>query len=136
MKIAVPKETRPGERRVALVPESCKKLVQAGYAVAVEAGAGASAHFRDEAYVQAGATIESDAAALLGSADFVCKVAAPTAAEVGSIRPGAFLLGTLMPLRNLDIAEALAERKVTAFSTDAIPRTTRAQAMDTLSSTS
>ncbi len=134
MKIAVPKETRPGERRVALVPESCKKLVQAGYAVAVEAGAGASAFFRDDAYRQAGATVESDAAALLGSADFVCKVAAPTATEVAALRSGALVLGTLMPLRNLDVVQALAARKVTAFSTDLIPRTTRAQAMDTLSS--
>lgn len=140
MKIAVPKETRSGERRVALVPESCKKLVQAGYAVAVEAGAGVSAHYLDDAYAQAGATIESDPAALLGSADFVCKVNAPATNfasgrnEIGWMKPGAFLLGSLMPLRNLDVAEALAERKVTAFSTDAIPRTTRAQAMDTLSS--
>jgi NAD(P) transhydrogenase subunit alpha len=138
MKIAVPKETRPGERRVALVPESCKKLVQAGYAVAVEAGAGTTAHYLDDAYVQAGATIEADPAALLGSADFVCKVNAPSTAaarnEVGWMRPGAFLLGALMPLRNLDVATALAERKISAFSTDAIPRTTRAQAMDTLSS--
>jgi NAD(P) transhydrogenase subunit alpha len=138
MKIAVPKETRPGERRVALVPESCKKLVQAGYAVAVEAGAGVSAHYLDDAYVQAGATIEADPAALLGSAGFICKVQAPTTNggrnEIAWMKPGAFLLGALMPLRNLDVAEALAERKVTAFSTDAIPRTTRAQAMDTLSS--
>jgi NAD(P) transhydrogenase subunit alpha len=140
MKIAVPKETRPGERRVALVPESCKKLVQAGYAVAVEAGAGVSAHYLDAAYTQAGATIEADPATLLGSADFVCKVNAPATSfptgrnEVAWMKPGAFLLGSLMPLRNLDVAEALAERKITAFSTDAIPRTTRAQAMDTLSS--
>ena len=138
MKIAVPKETRPGERRVALVPESCKKLVQAGYAVAIEAGAGSSAYYADDAYVQAGATIESDPAALLGSADFVCKVNAPAMDgarnEIGWMKPGTLLLGALMPLRNLDVAEALAERKITAFSTDAIPRTTRAQAMDTLSS--
>ncbi len=140
MKIAVPKETRPGERRVALVPESCKKLVQAGYAVAVESGAGVSAHYLDDAYTQAGATIESEPAALLGSADFVCKVNAPATNfatgrnEIAWMKPGAFLLGSLMPLRNLDVAEALAERKITAFSTDAIPRTTRAQAMDTLSS--
>lgn len=138
MKIAVPKETRPGERRVALVPESCKKLVQAGYAVAIEAGAGATAFYSDDAYRQAGATVESDAQALLGSADFVCKVNAPTNAdgrnEIGWMRPGAFLLGALMPLRNLDVAQALAAQKITAFSTDAIPRTTRAQAMDTLSS--
>lgn len=140
MKIAVPKETRPGERRVALVPESCKKLVQAGYAVAIEAGAGASAFFSDDAYRQAGATVETDAQALLGSADFVCKVNAPATnaaqgrSEIGWMKPGTFLLGALMPLRNLDVAEALAERKISAFSTDAIPRTTRAQAMDTLSS--
>ncbi|MCC6849614.1 MAG: Re/Si-specific NAD(P)(+) transhydrogenase subunit alpha [Deltaproteobacteria bacterium] len=134
MKIAVPKETRAGERRVALVPESCKKLVQAGYAVAVQSGAGDAAHYRDDAYAQTGATLETDAAALLGSADFVCKVAAPTAAEVGAMRPGAFLLGSLMALRTPDVAAALAARGITAFSTDAIPRTTRAQAMDTLSS--
>jgi NAD(P) transhydrogenase subunit alpha len=138
MKIAVPKETRPGERRVALVPESCKKLVQAGYAVAIEAGAGASAFYSDDAYRQAGAAVETDAQALLGSADFVCKVNAPAMDggrnEIGWMKPGTFLLGALMPLRNLDVASALAERKITAFSTDAIPRTTRAQAMDTLSS--
>ena len=134
MRIAVPKETRPGERRVALVPESCKKLVQAGFAVAVEAGAGATAYYADDAYRQAGATVESDRAALLGAADFVLKVNAPSADEVATMRPGAFLLASIMPLRNLDAAEALANRKISAFSTDAIPRTTRAQSMDTLSS--
>jgi NAD(P) transhydrogenase subunit alpha len=134
MRIAVPKEARPGERRVALVPESCKKLVQAGFTVAVEAGAGASAYYADDAYRQAGASVESDAGLLLGAADFVLAVNAPTAAQLAAIRPGAFLLASLMPLRNLEVAEVLAGRKVTAFSTDAIPRTTRAQAMDTLSS--
>jgi NAD(P) transhydrogenase subunit alpha len=140
MKIAVPKETRPGERRVALVPESCKKLAQAGFSIAVEAGAGASAFFSDDAYRQAGASVETDPAVLLGSADFVLKVNAPALGgsagrdEVAWMRPGAFLLASIMPLRNLDVAQALAERKITAFSTDAIPRTTRAQSMDTLSS--
>ncbi len=140
MKIAVPKETRAGERRVALVPESCKKLVQAGFAVAVESGAGLSAHYLDDAYRQAGATVETDPAGLLGSADFICKVNAPALGgsagrnEVGWMRPGAFFLASLMPLRNFDAVTALAERKISAFSTDAIPRTTRAQAMDTLSS--
>ena len=138
MKVAVLRETRAGERRVAFVPESCKKLVQAGLEVAVEAGAGASAFFADEAYRQAGASVEPDAAALLGSADFVLKVNPPSLAaerdEVAWMRPGAFMLASLMPLRNLDAVQALAARKITAFSTDAIPRTTRAQAMDTLSS--
>jgi NAD(P) transhydrogenase subunit alpha len=139
MNIAVLKETRPGERRVALVPESCKKLIQAGYAVAVEAGAGASAFHPDDDYRGAGAAIAADPAAMVGGADLVLKVNPPTLGadggrnEVGWMRPGAFLLGSLMPLRHLDVVRALAARKVSAFSTDAIPRTTRAQSMDTLS---
>ncbi len=140
MKITVLRETRAGERRVSLVPESCKKLVQAGFNLAVEAGAGDRAFFPDEAYQQAGATVESDPAAMLASADFVLKVNPPAIGggagrnEVDWMGPGAFFLASLMPLRNLDAVRALAARKVTAFSTDAIPRTTRAQAMDTLSS--
>jgi H+-translocating NAD(P) transhydrogenase subunit alpha len=139
MRIGVPKETAPGERRVALVPESAKKLIQAGYEVVVEAGAGDAAGFPDAAYLDAGATTESDAAALLGSADLVLKVGPPAVGpggrdESGAMRAGAIYLGSLMPLRNHDAVRALAARRVTAFSTDAIPRTTRAQAMDTLSS--
>ena len=139
MRIGVPKETAPGERRVALVPESAKKLVQAGYEVAVEAGAGEAAGYPDAGYREAGATLEADPAALLGSADIVLKVGPPAAAasgrdEIGWMRQGAIYLGSLMPLRNTDAARALADRRVTAFATDAIPRTTRAQAMDTLSS--
>ena len=139
MRIGVPKETAPGERRVALVPESAKKLVQAGYEVAVEAGAGEAAGYPDAGYRDAGATLEADPAALLGSADIVLKVGPPAAAaggrdEIGWMRQGAIYLGSLMPLRNTDAARALADRRVTAFATDAIPRTTRAQAMDTLSS--
>jgi len=138
MKIAVPQETRPGERRVALVPESCKKLVQAGYAVSIETGAGEAASFPDAAYREAGAALDSDPAALLGSADLVLKVNPPAREagrnEVEWMRPGTVYLGSLMPLRNLDVVRALAARQVTAFSTDAIPRTTRAQSMDTLSS--
>jgi NAD(P) transhydrogenase subunit alpha len=137
--IAVPRETAPGERRVALVPESCKKLIQAGYAVEVEAGAGAEAFVPDGAYREAGAKVESDAQALLGRADFVLKVGPPATGDGGRhevewMRPGALWLGSLMPLRNLAAVRALAARRITAFSTDAIPRTTRAQAMDTLSS--
>src|SRR5204862_2659233 len=139
MRIAVPKETAPGERRVALVPESCKKLIQAGYEISVESGAGEAAGFADTAYREVGVTQESDPAVLLGSADLVLKVTAPTTGESGRdetrwMRPGTIYLGSLMPLRNLESVRALAARKVTAFSTDAIPRTTRAQAMDTLSS--
>jgi NAD(P) transhydrogenase subunit alpha len=139
MRIAVPMETAPRERRVALVPESCKKLIQAGYEVAVETRAGEAAGIGDAAYREVGARIETDPATLIGSADLVVKVNAPALAgsgrdEVSWMKPGAIYLGSLMPLRNLDAVKALAARKVTAFSTDAIPRTTRAQAMDTLSS--
>jgi H+-translocating NAD(P) transhydrogenase subunit alpha len=139
MRIGVPKETSPGERRVALVPESCRKLIQAGYAISIESGAGDPAGFPDAAYRETGATIEPDGAAVLRSADLVLKVNAPAArdgqgSETEWMREGAIYVGSLMPLRNLEAVRALAARRITAFSTDAIPRTTRAQSMDTLSS--
>jgi len=139
MHIGVPKETSPGERRVALVPESCKKLIQAGYTVAVEAGAGEQAGFSDSQYREVGSALEADPAALLGAADIVLKVTPPAARngsgdEIEWMRQGAVYVGSLMPLRNLPIVQRLVSRRITAFSTDAIPRTTRAQSMDTLSS--
>jgi len=139
MKIAVPNETRAGEQRVALVPESVKKLVKAGAQVAVESGAGSGAFFSDAAYSEAGATIAVDAPNVYAEADFVLKVQPPGRLpdgrnEVELLRPGSLLLCTLNPTRNLDVVQKLAAAKVTAFSTDAIPRTTRAQTMDTLSS--
>jgi NAD(P) transhydrogenase subunit alpha len=133
MNMAVAKETRAGERRVALVPESCKKLVGKGFQVSVESGAGSASFLPDEAYQAAGTTIERDAGTLLAGADFVLKVQPPTLEEVGRMREGTLLLTTLLPIKNLDVVRALAQRKITAFSTDCIPRTTRAQAMDTLS---
>jgi H+-translocating NAD(P) transhydrogenase subunit alpha len=139
MRIAVPRESAPQDQRVALVPESCKKLIQAGYDIAVEAGAGTAAGFGDAAYQEVGAAVAADPAVLLGSADLVLKVNAPALAASGRdesawMRPGCIYLGSLMPLRNLDAVRALAGRRITAFSTDAIPRSTRAQSMDTLSS--
>jgi H+-translocating NAD(P) transhydrogenase subunit alpha len=138
MRIGVPKETAPGERRVALVPESGKKLKQAGYTIAVEQGAGADAGYPDQAYLDVGVDVERDPATLLAGADVVLKVGAPALDagrdETSWLRSGAVYVGSLMPLRNLKAARALAARDVTAFATDAIPRTTRAQSMDTLSS--
>jgi NAD(P) transhydrogenase subunit alpha len=139
MKIAVPKEIRAGERRVALDPDSCKKLVQAGLDVIVEAGAGEAAHFPDDAYRSAGASMMQDAGELFGGAGFVLKVNAPETRadgrhEASLMKPGTLLLASLFPTRNLDAVKRLAEGGVTAFSSDCIPRTTRAQAMDTLSS--
>ena len=139
MRIAVPKESAPRELRVALVPESCKKLIQAGYQISVQEEAGTAAGFPDSAYRDVGAAIEADGRGLLGSADLVLRVNPPQVGASGdhettSMRPGSILLGSLMPLRNLPVVRALAAAKITAFSTDAIPRTTRAQSMDTLSS--
>ena len=134
MRIAVPRETAPGERRVALVPESCKKLIQAGYEISIESGAGDAAGFADQLYSELGVSIVADPAALIESADLVLKIAAPTAAETSAMKPGTIYVGSLMPLRHFDAVRALASRKITAFATDAIPRTTRAQSMDTLSS--
>jgi NAD(P) transhydrogenase subunit alpha len=134
VRIAVLRETAPGERRVALVPESCKKLIQAGYEIAIESGAGAAAGFADQAYADLGVSLVSDRPSLIAAGDLVLKITAPTADETASMKAGAIYIGSLMPLRHLDAVRAFAARKVTAFATDAIPRTTRAQSMDTLSS--
>lgn len=134
MKLIVPRETRDGEKRVALVPESVKKLVKGGISVAIEHDSGAGSFIDDRAYVEAGATVATDLKASLLEADLVLKVNPPTLAEVDLMRPGAMLLAPLTPTRNLDLVRKLQEHKVTAFSTDTIPRISRAQAMDSLSS--
>jgi NAD(P) transhydrogenase subunit alpha len=139
MKIAVVKEIREGERRVALVPESCAKLASAGFTVAVESGAGSGAFFPDEAFREAGTGIGSDPAELLSGADLVLKVQPPMfnrvvgRHEAYMMRPGAVLVGQLVPSRHRDAAVQLAGRGITAFAMDRIPRITRAQSMDTLS---
>ena len=103
MRIAAPRESRPGEQRVALAPDSCKKLIQAGYAVAIENGAGEAAFYTDAAYREAGSAVESDPAALLGSADIVLKVNAPSVDATGRdeaqwMRPGTILLASIPDL--------------------------------------
>ena len=142
MKVGVPKEVRPNERRVALVPESVNKLTTAGIDVLVQAGAGESAHFLDEAYKTAGATIVPDAQTVFESADVVVKVQRPASneglakPEVEMMRSGAVLIAFLQPLYYPELAKELAERGITSFSMDAIPRIARAQSMDALSSMS
>jgi len=140
VKIAVVRESHPGERRVALVPESCEKLIGTGFSVAVESGAGASAGYDDAAYRAVGAEIESDPEALIESADILLKVNRPVndpgRSEVDWINPSTIVVASLMPLRHPREMAELAQRGATAFSTDAIVRSTRAQAMDTLSSMS
>lgn len=133
MRVAVPKETREGEQRVALVPESCKKLIAKGITVVIEAGAGESSYFSDQAYQDVGAGVEPNRQALLQASDFLLTVQPPTATDVAQLRDGSQLLGSLLPIKHLDTVRALADRRITSFSTDCIPRTTRAQSMDTLS---
>ena len=134
MKIAVPKERAPGERRVALVPETVAKFIKAGHTVAVEHDAGASAGFPDAAYVAAGATIAATPAELYRDAAVVTRVGRPSDDELRALAPGTALIGFLAPLGDPAYVETLAAAKITALSMDAIPRTTKAQSMDALSS--
>jgi NAD(P) transhydrogenase subunit alpha len=134
MNIAVPHERAPGERRVALTPDIVGKLIKSGNAVAVEQSAGASAGFPDAAYTAAGATIAPSYAALVADADIVVRVTKPADAELDAMRKGAMVIGFLAPLGDPRSVERYATRGLTALSMDAIPRTTKAQAMDALSS--
>ncbi len=134
MKIGVPKEVREHENRVALVPESVKKLVAKDITVVVEADAGVASSFTDGDYVSVGATIEPDRGKLLAETDFLLTVSVPEADDVAALPAGCKLIGPLLPIRNVERVQQLASQKVSAFSTDCIPRTTRAQSMDTLSS--
>lgn len=134
MRLGIWTETTPGESRVALVPETVKKLVKADVEVVVQAGAGESSFFEDAQYSDAGARIVSDAAAVASESEFIFTVQPPSSEQVVHLKEGTKLLGSLLPMKNHDVVKQLKGRKVTAFSTDAIPRTTRAQSMDTLSS--
>jgi len=134
MTIAIPKETHAGETRVALVPEHVARLVKLGASVAVEAGAGLAAGHRDETYVVAGATVPADRAALLAQADIVLQVRKPSREEVSALREGAVLVALLDPFQSPELVNALADRGVSALSMELIPRSTRAQKMDVLSS--
>ena len=134
MKIAVPRETAEGETRVALTPQVAGQLVADGIEVVVQAGAGEASSNLDDAYREAGATIVPDAAELYGQADVVLRVGRPSDEEIEMLKDGTVLIGTLGTLAKPELAQKLAKRGVTAISMDAIPRITRAQSMDTLSS--
>ncbi len=139
MKLAIAKEIEVGERRVALIPDTVARLVHKGFDVRVEAGAGDRAYFSDAAYEEVGSQIVSDAAQLWHDADILLKVGAPQERENGqleidSLKPGAVIIGFLNPLGNPQLIQQLAERNITAFSIEMIPRTSRAQSMDALSS--
>jgi NAD(P) transhydrogenase subunit alpha len=136
VKVGVARERSPGERRVALVPEAVGRIGEQGFEVLVETGAGAGASFSDAAYVERGATIVEGFAQLAATADAVLKVQKPSADERDALREGTVLIGLLQPLTDPEGIERLEARGVIAFAMESIPRITRAQPMDALSSQS
>jgi NAD(P) transhydrogenase subunit alpha len=132
--IGVPKEIFPGEKRVATVPDVVQKLVKLGFAVAVQSGAGEAASIDDDAYRAAGATIVTDAAGLWSGSDIVFKVRAPSRDEVDLLREGGTLVSFIWPAQNPELLQALAARKATVLAMDSVPRVSRAQKLDALSS--
>jgi len=131
MRIGVPKETAAGERRVALVPEVVSRLTGSGFDVLVEKGAGTGAAFPDAAYAEAGASLVDG---VLGQAEGIAKVQKPTAEEAAKLRQGDLLIGFLEPLTDKEGIDRLAAAGVVAFAMESIPRITRAQPTDALSS--
>lgn len=134
MQITVLRETEPGESRTALVPESVKKLIGLKAAIAVESGAGADAGASDADFEAAGASVSTDRAALLASAEVLVCINRPPDEDIARLKKGAVVIGFLRPLDEPAALRPMIERGLTAFSAELIPRTTRAQAMDTLSS--
>ena len=134
MKIGVPLETLQGEHRVALVPDGAAKLAGLGFEVRVQSDAGAGASFCDEDYRDAGAAVEADRKSVLGAADVLLAVQPPTIDDVALLKPGAVTISFLQPATHAAVVEALAARRVTAFSLELLPRISRAQSMDALSS--
>jgi len=134
VKLAVPTETRAGERRVALIPDVAGRLAGSGVEVVVQEGAGVHAHFPDALYVDKGATLRSGVLDTVSGADLVAKVQAPTPQEVEQLAEGTTVVSFFQPASQLDTVRALVQRRATAFSLDLVPRISRAQSMDALSS--
>ncbi|WP_434427007.1 Re/Si-specific NAD(P)(+) transhydrogenase subunit alpha [Nannocystis pusilla] len=134
MKIGIPKEIYPGERRVAATPDTAKRLQSQGFSVVVESGAGAAAEFGDDAYASVGCGIAADAEGLWGQVDIVLKVRPPSSFEADLAREGQVLISFIWPAQNPDLVERLRSRGVTVLGMDAVPRISRAQKLDALSS--
>ena len=134
MKITVPRETHPGETRAPLTPDGAAKLVKLGAQVEVEAGLGVAAGFPDEAYAKAGATISTDRQALLSTGDIVLRLRKPTVADIELLKPGCVHASLLDPFNEKELVQKFADRGISAISMEFIPRSTRAQKMDVLSS--
>ena len=134
MQIAVPTEQWPNERRVALIPDSVKKLALAGFSIHVQDGCGNESGYSNEDYTEAGATVSSDREAMLKSSDIVLRVRKPDASEVNLLKSGAVHISYLDPYNEPELVDSMAQQGVSAISMEMIPRTTRAQKMDALSS--
>ncbi|WP_286762417.1 Re/Si-specific NAD(P)(+) transhydrogenase subunit alpha [Rhodopirellula sp. UBA1907] len=134
MQIGVPRERWPGEARVALVPASVKKLISVGFSVGIESGAGLASGFSDEAYSEVGATVPTDRTAILSGSDIVLRVRRPEIDEVSTLRTEAIHISFLDPFNEKELVSEMAKSGVTSVSMEMIPRSTRAQKMDALSS--
>lgn len=134
MKIGIPRETFAGEKRVATTPAVAEQLQKLGYEVLVETEAGSAASYADAAYEAAGCEIEPDAKTVFEAADIVLKVRAPDAGEQALLRENQTLVSFIWPAQNKDLLAALAERKINVLAMDSVPRISRAQKMDALSS--
>ena len=134
MKIAIPKELHPGETRTAMIPASAAKLVKLGAEVMLESGAGSAAGFTDQDYVNVGVSISSDRSAMIKGADMILRLRKPPLEELNQIREGAIHVSFLDPFNEKELVQKFADRKISAISMELIPRTTRAQKMDALSS--
>lgn len=134
MQLVIPRETQPGENRVSATPETVKKLVRLGAEVVIEAGSGTGAGISDADYETAGASIGSDRGALLAGADMVLRLRKPDIEEIGQLKSGCIHVSYLDPFNEQDLIKAFASQNVTAVSMEMIPRSTRSQKMDALSS--
>jgi len=134
MRLAIPRETHPGENRASVTPETVKKLVRLGADLAIETGAGAGAGFSDEAYAAEGASVVTDRDALLGSADMVLRLRKPELEEVAKLKAGCVHVSYLDPFNEHELIREFAAKSITAVSMEMIPRSTRSQKMDALSS--
>jgi NAD(P) transhydrogenase subunit alpha len=134
MQIGVPKETWPGEVRTAMVPANADKLIKQGFTVTVQSGSGNASGYSDVEYAQAGASVSDDRAAILSSSDIVMSVRKPDAADIGSLKKGALYVSFLDPFNEKPLVESIAAQGATSISMEMVPRSTRAQKMDALSS--
>ena len=134
LRIGIPRERAAGEKRVAIVPEAVEKLIKLGFTVAVEAGAGDAAHFSDDSYRAAGAEVIEGEANLWSASDIIFKVRGPSSGEVGLMREGGTLVSFIWPAQNPELLQQLAGRKTTVLAMDSVPRISRAQKLDALSS--